>query len=129
MTENKHSARCPHCQRDFEYQQYHSGFGDQGYMYCDADEAVLTWSSYDPVYRGLVPGTHPWMLGEDGKATVEGALNDCPYGGHFRFGNLPRCPHCREDISSVVPGDIYFVVTGRWVDGEKGEPIWKGTPQ
>jgi hypothetical protein len=105
--------------------QYHAGFGDQGYLYCDSDETVLTWSSYDPIYRQLVPGTHPWMLDASGKKTVEEALKPCPHGGRFAFANPPRCPHCNEDISGVVPGDIYFVVTGRWVDGEKGADIWE----
>ena len=128
MTTNSHRATCSHCQTEFEYHQYHSGFGDQGYMYCDLDEAVLTWSSFDPVYEKLVPGKHPWTLGDDAKQLVEAALNSCPYGGHFSFSNPPLCPHCKKDISTVVPGDIYFVVTGRRVEGEKGAPIWKDSP-
>lgn len=51
---NAHHATCPNCGRAFDYHEYHAGFGNQGFLYCDQDEAVLTWSSYDPTYETVV---------------------------------------------------------------------------
>jgi rRNA maturation protein Nop10 len=124
MSERQRRATCPNCGRSFEYRQFHAGFGDQGYLYCDSDETVVTWNAYDQNYVNVIPNTNPWSLLEEDKSKVESALKPCPNGGHFAFRNPPRCPVCRGDISSVVPGGIYFVVTGRWVDAEKSESIW-----
>ena len=119
---NRLTAICPHCHNRFSYNRWHAGFGDQGYMYCDTDEAVVTWSVYDSKYWSIVQKV-PWNLNETEKKMVEGALRPCPFGGRFRFVNPPRCPICRCDIASVVAGGIYFVVTGRQIDGDS-EEIW-----
>jgi hypothetical protein len=91
-------------------------------MYCDQDEAVLTWGMFNPIYRGITKKP-PWTLTDEERQLIEGALKACPFGGKFAFANPPLCPVCHRDISSVVPGGIYFVITGRRVDGDKGD-IW-----
>ena len=126
---SEYTRTCPHCNHSFNYQQYHSGFGNQGFLYCDTDEVVLTWSSYDQTYQTVIPDTHPWMLDADEQKKVENALLPCPFGGHFSFKNPPRCPRCSGDVSSVVEGGIYFIITGRRIDAEMGEVIWKPMPE
>src|SRR4051794_13458837 len=91
-------GRCNHCNTELHFQQYHAGFGDQGYMYCDQDSTVVTWSSYDPTYSSLSDRTHPWVLDDDAKRRVEDAIIECPHGGRFRFDALPRCPHCGTEL-------------------------------
>jgi len=69
----RHSATCPHCGRRFEYERYHAGFSDEGYMYCDHDETVLTWHALGPAYRRVVAKL-PWMLETDEQRRVEESL-------------------------------------------------------
>jgi hypothetical protein len=117
------AATCPHCGQRFTFRKYHSGFGDEGFMYCDNDECVLTWSFYGPNrYRQIIPRL-PWTLSDDDKRIVEASLKSCPFGGTFSFSNPPLCPVCFNDISAAVPGGIYYVVSGRRVDGDTDD-IW-----
>ena len=113
----RHRATCPHCGRDFDYDRYHAGFGNQGYMYCDHDETVLTWDTYSPAYLKLT-SKHPWMLDPEGKSQVEAAVKPCPYGGSFAFANPPLCPFCHESIGFLTPGNEYFIVVGRRIDAD-----------
>lgn len=115
-------AVCPHCHTEFTYYQRHAGFGEEGYIYCDQDEVVLTWGMFDPKYRDITQKP-PWTLAHDEGSLVEKALKPCPFGGRFAFGNPPLCPTCFKDISTVVPGGIYYVVTGRRIDGDQ-EEVW-----
>src|SRR5438309_12076697 len=117
-------APCPHCARLIQFEQYHAGFGDEGYLYCDKDSTVLTWSSYDRVYSSIVR-KHPWMLTDAEKRLVEDALLPCPLGGKFAFSNSPRCPHCSQEIRSLVPDAIHYIVVGRNVT-PKDAPVWRG---
>ena len=115
-------AKCPHCEREFEYERYHSGFGDEGYMYCDRDETVLTWNALKPAYGAIVPKL-PWMLDANEQRRVENGVKACPFGGHFAFANPPLCPYCYESIAFLVPDRIYYVVVGRRIDAD-AEDMW-----
>jgi hypothetical protein len=116
--------RCPACGRDIEFDRYNARFGNQGYMYCDSDSAVLTWDSYDPTYSALSGDVHPWMLDADTKRSIEDAAAPCPNGGRFRFSALPRCPHCNSTLTSLAEDPTYYVVVGRLVDGSTHK-IWR----
>jgi len=83
----------------------------------------MTWSSYDPAYRRVVPNKHPWMLDANERQKVEAAVKPCPAGGRFAFENPPLCPFCRESVAFLVPDKIYFIVTGRRVDADL-EDAW-----
>lgn len=91
-------------------------------MYCDQDETVLTWDSYNPRYKRIA-GKHPWMLSPQEQGVVEAAIKPCPYGGHFTFASLPRCPSCNRELPDLVPSRIYMAIVGRRIDGDK-EDIW-----
>jgi hypothetical protein len=117
-------GRCPHCERELEYERYHAGFGDQGYLYCDQDATVVTWNSYDPTYSGLVGDTHPWMLDDQQKSRVERSVIACPSGGAFRFSANPRCPYCMGELPELKKDPIFFVITGARIDGER-QSIWR----
>ena len=121
-----HRATCPHCGREFEYERYHAGFSNEGYMYCDEDETVLTWDTYNPAYSRLT-SKHPWTLNPEEQKRVEAAVKPCPYGGKFAFANPPLCPFCHESIVFLVPSRAYFVVTGRRVNGDI-EDVWRSSP-
>jgi hypothetical protein len=123
----RESASCPHCDRSITYVRYHAGFSNEGYLYCDSDTTVLTWDAYDPNYMAIVGAKHPWMLTPAEEQLVEVALESCPNGGRFGFGNPPRCPHCSGDISFLVPDKIYFIVTGPRVKAEENG-VWRGDP-
>jgi hypothetical protein len=118
----RHRALCPHCGREFEYERYHAGFSNEGHMYCDRDETVITWDAYSPAYSKLT-SEHPWMLDSVDQGRVEQALKPCPNGGRFAFANPPLCPFCRESVAYLVPNGEYFIVTGRRVDAD-AEDMW-----
>ncbi len=92
-------------------------------MYCDKDETVITWGSYNPAYMRVIPDKHPWLLDVDEQQTVEAAVKQCPYGGRFSFDNPPLCPFCHESVAFLVPSREYFIVTGRRLDGDS-EDVW-----
>ena len=119
--------QCGHCGHTLRLPQphpYHAGFGNQGFLYCDSDPTIVTFSSFDPLYRRLVGEVHPWMLAAPQRQRVEEALLPCPCGGRFSFQAEPRCSSCGTSLRSALPGDIYYVILDRRVDGER-EVIWK----
>jgi hypothetical protein len=121
--------QCKTCGVELEVKgKYHAGFSDLGFLYCDKDTTVLTFSSYDPQYQEIVGRIHPWVLAWDGKMgelrRVESRLRKCPCGGSFSFLNPLRCPVCRGAFSGPISDDIYFVILGKRIDGEKTN-IWK----
>lgn len=122
MSPERQKATCPHCCREFEYARYHAGFGNQGYMYCDQDETVLTWDTYVDPYSKLT-SKHPWMLDSADQSRVEAALKPCPYGGSFAFANPSLCPFCHESIAFLVPSKEYFIVAGRRVEADD-QDMW-----
>ena len=114
---------CHNCGGSFRFQRYHAGFSNEGYMYCDSDATVVTWSSYDPVYSQLAKETFPWALDSKQKAEVEMIARPCPCGGHFGFDACPRCPLCKGQLPELGSDPIYFVIAGTRIDGDK-TPIW-----
>jgi hypothetical protein len=102
---------CSNCAKTFTYDEFHAGFGDQGYLYCDSDETIVTWDSLSPDYIAIVGEVHPWMLDRNGKRSVEAAIVDCPYGGRFAYSALPRCPFCEAELPDLTPDPIYYAVT------------------
>lgn len=123
MTMNRHKATCPHCGEEFSYQRFHAGFSNLGYMYCDRDETVLTWGTYNTTYGRIAPDKHPWMLDRAEQQRVEAAIRPCPYGGRFSFTNPPLCPICHESVAFLVPDKEYYIVTGRQLDGDHDD-VW-----
>lgn len=103
--------------------QYHAGFGNQGFLYCDTCPAILEFDSYNPKYRAVVGDKHPWSLNSEEKKRVEGALKPCDGGGRFRFGALPRCPACNEPLPDLLKSDIHFVEIGKVIDADT-EDVW-----
>jgi hypothetical protein len=116
-------TRCPHCDGELQFQRYHAGFSNLGYMYCERDATVVTWSSYDPTYSLLSNETHPWMLDSEAMARIENAIVECPYAGRFRFSALPRCPRCAIELPELTDDPTYFVVLANRLDGE-ADDVW-----
>ena len=57
---------CPHCRETTVLEQpypYHAGFGNQGYLYCDACPAVVIFSSFDwPTWALVAIVSLPFQL-------------------------------------------------------------------
>ncbi|HSG69812.1 MAG TPA: hypothetical protein VLA12_05325, partial [Planctomycetaceae bacterium] len=88
---------CPECGHDNVFQQpyaYHAGFGNQGFLYNEAGNRTLIWSSFDPEYEAIVGNCHPWALTEDQQKKLEDSLLP-DTGGKWLFGNPARCLECR----------------------------------
>lgn len=116
-------ARCPNCSHELYFERYNARFGNEGYMYCDSDPTVLTWSSYDPTYSRLSGNAHPWMLDQASRDRIERSVIACPHGGRFRFSASPRCPHCRAGLPELSEDPTYFVVLADRVDGDH-QHVW-----
>jgi len=118
---------CPECHNTFSVPRkyaYHAGFGNVGFLYCEACPNLVVFSSFDPRYTRIAGEVHPWMLNFIKKWKVEGALMPCPCGGRFRFAAKPRCPLCNEPVPAILPDAIHFIETGERFDGDT-HPIWK----
>lgn len=124
---------CPHCKKPISVRGiYHAGFGDEGFLYCNNDSTVLTFSAYDENYEKLVPKKMPWPPRVGGELTkreqglIEQHLRPCPCGGSFKFKNKPRCPSCGKSIERLIDS-IHYIVIQRNIDGDKIQ-IWRNQP-
>jgi hypothetical protein len=103
---------CPSCGHNNEFEQpypFHAGFGNQGFLYNDAGNLTLVWSSFDSAYEAIVGKRHPWTLTPQQQKLLENALCDAPSGGRWRFGNPARCVRCAKSISGPITETIYYL--------------------
>jgi hypothetical protein len=90
---------------------YHAGFSDQGFLYNDAGDLTLVWSSFDPEYEMIVGSRHsPLGLTAEEQTKLESLLLPAPRGGRWRFANPARCKQCSEEISAPMMRNIYYLV-------------------
>ncbi len=123
-TTGKQLVSCPGCSRVIRIKgRYHSGFGNQGFLYCDKDSTVLLFDTYNRYYAKLIPNKYPWTLTSSEKGVIEDHLKPCPYGGTFRFANKPRCPYCKNELTKLVD-KIYYVILNKTVNGNK-KSAWR----
>jgi hypothetical protein len=129
MDNGKHLI-CPSCEKNIPIQGiYHAGFNDEGFLYCNRDLTVLTFSIYDETFIKLAPDRTPWPkdaiapLNKEEQGSIERQLKSCPCGGTFSFRNQPRCLYCHASLASLVDS-IHYVIFNRRISGEK-EQIWK----
>lgn len=89
-------GECEHCNRNYRYSLWHSGFGDTSYAYC-GDCGMLALISYtNPHVAGFPPLTNQYGEIEE---SWEPFLKPCVCGGRFSKGQSPRCPFCKERLS------------------------------
>ena len=104
--------RCRHCGFENPFEQpyaFHAGFSNQGFLYNEAGNLTLVWSSFDPAYEALVGKKHPWTLDIGDRSRLESALLPSPHGDRWLFSNPARCGHCREAIAGSILEDIHYV--------------------
>ena len=105
---------CSACGHENSFEQpyaYHAGFGNQGFLYNDAGNRTLVWSSFDPAWESLIGQVHPWTLGSSGWDRVEAALAPLPDGTQWKATNPPRCTQCGAAIGRPISsGEIYYLV-------------------
>ena len=85
---------CPECGFDNVFQQpypYHAGLANQGFLYNEAGNCTLTWSSFDPDYVAIAGQKHPWALNEPERHELENRLSPAPDGTRWLFRNPARC--------------------------------------
>lgn len=123
------SCRCKSCGSEVECRgRFHTGFNNTGFLYCDQDSTVLTFSSFDPAFEAISGNAHPWTLAKEGKLDVlkmiEDNLINCECGGRFSFDNPLKCPRCNGVLSEPMSQNIYFVVLDKHIDGENVN-VWR----
>jgi hypothetical protein len=83
---------CDYCAKSFRLQSFHAGFGFQLYFYCDMGTHTLVIPDSvigAPPLTGLVD---PEVVSE-----FDARLPRCERcGGHFKYYNPLRCPHCHQ---------------------------------
>jgi hypothetical protein len=111
---------CSSCGNKNDFDQpypFHAGFANQGFLYNDAGNLTLVWSSFDPAYEAIVGKRHPWGLSNEQRSLLESALREAPFGGRWRFTNPARCKKCgqpvkrpyyRDDLPSCVSGQYRY---------------------
>jgi hypothetical protein len=107
------SIDCPSCGHRNEFPQpypYHAGFGNQGFLYNDAGNLTLVWSSFDPAYEAIIGRQHPWTLTTEQEELLERVLRAAPYGGRWRFVNPARCLECAKPISGPISETISYLI-------------------
>jgi hypothetical protein len=125
------TVNCSACgfKNDFEQPYpFHAGFGNQGFLYNDAGNLALVWSSFDPAYEAIVGNWHPWALTTEQQTNFEKALREAPSGGRWRFSNPARCLKCAKPISGPITETIYYFQYPGSVDADRspGERRLKG---
>ena len=91
-------GNCEHCQAEFRYELWHSGFGDLSYAYCGDCGMLATLSVWDPRWSKLPPSN---SAHKEIESALDPYLLPCLCGGRFHNGAGPRCPHCRTLLSPV----------------------------
>jgi hypothetical protein len=107
------AVTCRSCGHVHSFKQpypYHAGFGDQGFLYNDAGDLTLVWSTYDLTYSKIVGPSNPWTLSPEKKKIFEDWLPPAPRGGRWRFENPARCLNCKAEISAPIGSNIYYLV-------------------
>jgi len=115
------TINCPTCGQKNDFEQpypFHAGFGNQGFLYNDAGNLTLVWSSFDPAYEAIVGKWHPWTLTTDQQVLLESALCEAPSGGRWRFVNPSRCLKCAKAISGPITETIYYLRYPASVDAD-----------
>jgi len=106
-------VKCPKCGFENAFNQpygYHTGFGNQGFLYNEAGNRTLIWSSFDPDYIAVVGNKHPWTLGEESQRRLEAILQPDPSGGgKWLFSNPARCLKCRNPIAEPIGTNVYYL--------------------
>lgn len=107
------TIKCKVCGHENAFDQpyaYHAGFGNEGFLYNNAGNLTLVWSSFDPAYEATVgQRKHPWTLTADDQTLFELALSPAPSGGRWRFANPARCANCASPISGPITETIYYL--------------------
>src|SRR5688500_5100206 len=104
-------SSCGHVNIFEQFYPFHAGHANQGFLYNDAGNCTLVWSSFDPAFEALVGRMHPWSLGPESWARIEARLKPAPFGGRWRAANPPRCLQCSTPLESPIgEGAIHYVV-------------------
>ena len=101
----------------------HSGFNENGFMYCDSCPNLLTWSIFDFNYEQLINNKVPWLLNDDEKNIIERSVIKCECGGNFKFSAQPRCPNCNNEIPEILPDKIHYIKLGKVINSSSVN-IW-----
>jgi len=107
------TIKCRSCEHKNDFDQpypYHAGFSNQGFLYNDAGNLTLVWSSFDTAYEAVVGKKHPWGLTAEERTLFEGALRPAPSGGSWRFINPARCMKCANAIRGPITDEISYLL-------------------
>jgi hypothetical protein len=115
-------VHCRHCGFGNSFDQpypFHAGFSNQGFLYNEAGDLTLVWSSFDPAYERIVGNKHPWMLDTNDRGRLEAELLPSPRGDRWLFSNPARCGSCGQSIAAPMIDDIYYVRYAGSVDTDQ----------
>ena len=104
---------CKRCGATNRFEQpyaYHAGFADTCFLYNDAGNLTLVWSTVDPDFVALVGQLRPETLTRRVRIRLEARLTDAPSGGRWAFKNPARCVECGSMISKPMTRSTSYVV-------------------
>lgn len=112
MTSENFDIQCDSCGEKNTFSQpypYHAGFSENGFLYNEAGDLTLVWSTYDPIYERLVGAKHPWSLSIKEQGTFEKSLPLSPKGDRWLFTNVAKCKKCKSKLSGSIIENIYYL--------------------
>jgi len=111
-------AVCSHCQQAYPYTRIDNQISESWYAYCSSCGAVGVLMS-----TKALPAEVYAKCGYELATEAEPFLPACDCGGAFRRGALPRCPHCKAEISrdDVINMLDHFYSKREWSAATSGK--------
>jgi hypothetical protein len=106
------TVECANCREVMSFDQphrYHAGLGNEGFLYNEAGDMTVVWSTYDEAYIAIVGDKHPWVLDAAERDAIEAVLQPSPKGDRWLFSNPPRCTTCGEPIGKPIDQDFHYL--------------------
>lgn len=112
MTDEHVSTNCPSCGKTIEYRIIHNGFNESAHAYCDKCGMTCVLNDASP----KIPRECRYFERQSADIyriidkNVEKFLQTCKCGGNFRHDALPRCPHCKAELTQFKDMQFRTVV-------------------
>jgi hypothetical protein len=100
---------------------FHNGFGDSSYAYCGACGKTAILSGWSKLWPSGVKCTQAEIA-----PNMETHLQTCTCGGSFSKGNSPRCPSCKQTLSSEKAADYIEPQSPGAKKGWRWQRNWSG---
>ena len=105
----KEIGYCNKCGFKFSYELIHNGFNETAYAYCDScGKTLFLEEHYKQIPQTCLLFFKIKDRYEKINRDIEQFLEKCECGGKFARSTKPRCPHCKEVLSTKNATEFIF---------------------